>query len=254
MLSNITHMNLRFANSGVRIVSAMLVGMETKKEDLTNGAVAIVNAVNDAIRGTYQKWYDAGAYLGEGLVKGIASKKTNIFDMAQSVYNFGFASEKAIASGLGRYAELSSIYAQRATDSSIKYAKASLSGIASTTTDTINSSLTLRPVADLSNVSRSVNMVNSGLFSANRDLEASRMNAASLALNNQRVSSDQNGTTKVDNTEVVSAIRRLDERVGKLGSVVGSLKVYLDTGKLVGALASKVDSALGGISGTKGRA
>ena len=67
---------------------------------------------------------------------------------------------------------------------------------------------------------------------------------------------NQNGITigKVgDNSDVVSSIRNLTDRVDKLGASMTRMQVVLDTGATVGAIAPSMDRQLGRMEAYKER-
>ena len=136
-------------------------------------------------------------------------------------------------------------------------AKSSLNDALSKVSDMLNGDIdldpTIRPVVDLSNVSNSVNSLN-GMFGDHsiklggdirpyrNDIDLTSDISAQLLKNNLGGSSD-----------VVNAISKLREDVYILGDMLGRMKVVMDSGALVGAIAAPMNNALGERMMRKGR-
>ena len=175
--------------------------------------------------------YNAGTYLGSGLVGGINSKKT-------AAYNAGYALGRAAVKGekdgqksnspsketikAGKWLGEGLVIGIKAFASKVynsgrdlgRAATASISSSVSKITDMLNNDMdtqpAIRPVIDLSDVESGTNAINSMLkmgstigMSANVGIISSRMN--------QR---NQNGI----NSEVVSAIDKLRKDLGNVGN------------------------------------
>jgi len=119
--------------------------------------------------------------------------------------------------------------------------------------DYIDPNPTIRPVLDLSNVRNGVGaiggmlnsdqIVNSGLF---RGINFSK-GVNSLNFDGAKIAGGMN------NKDVVSELRSLANRFDGLNEAVHNMKVVLDSGELVGATTSKIDTALGTQAMRKGR-
>ena len=60
--------------------------------------------------------------------------------------------------------------------------------------------------------------------------------------------------TSINSTGVPDMIGNLTERVDALGQAITNMQIVLDSGALVGATSSKIDSKLGQISARRARA
>lgn len=241
---------------------------------MTTAASNISTAGSSAIRSTYISWYTAGQHIGNGLVSGLASRENaiisaarraamNAFTAAKRALDInspsgmfewiGMQSDYGFAGGLDRYSKVVALSAKDVANSAVNSAKAMLTGFSSTVTDGIDTTPTIRPVLDLTNVTNGVHMLN-GMFNADRSMNASVFagtlfgrNASNLAFDGNRIVGSTN------NKDVVAAINDLSDRFNNLSEAVRNINLVLDTGALVGQLDTKIDSQLGVLAGRRER-
>ena len=103
----------------------------------------------------------------------------------------------------------------------------------------VDTDLTIRPVLDLSELKGGVDTMN-GLFNTHPSLDMAYQTGLSF-----RASERSLREMKVDNAEVVSEITRLRGEVAELSGVIQRMRVVMDTGALVGAIATPMNQALG---------
>lgn len=104
----------------------------------------------------------------------------------------------------------------------------------------MDTSPTIRPVLDLSQVSSGVNDLNS-MISGNRSYELS---ARAKLDSDNAILEAQNGVT-VNNKDVISTILSIRQDISNLSEQVGKMQVVMDTGALVGQISSPIDNLLG---------
>lgn len=64
--------------SGVQLIDAFIVGMQSKTGNVSTAVTLISMAASVTISGTDSNWYSAGSNLGQGLVNGILSKLSDV--------------------------------------------------------------------------------------------------------------------------------------------------------------------------------
>ena len=127
--------------------------------------------------------------------------------------------------------------------------KQSLNNVLSRVFDVLNGDVdidpTIRPVVDLSDVTDSVNLMN-GMF-GDRTVKLGK--DISPYGNNLALTSDISARLLKNNangsSDVVTAIGELREDVYYLGDMLSKMKVVMDSGALVGAIATPMNAALG---------
>lgn len=257
-----------FKNAGKNIVANLVKGIDANKSALTGagsnamdhfaGGITknlkvvtdklkwiITNAVASA-KGYYSEFYSAGGYLGEGLVKGINAKKTD-------VYNAGFAlGQKAVQGekdgqksqspskltikagkwlGEGLVIGMEKMYS-KVYDSGYSLGETAVDSISTTVariSDAIDSDIdaqpTIRPVLDLSDVRAGASSI-SGMFDANPSV--------GVLSNVRAITSMMNGNQNGGNDDVISAIKDLGNKMsGKTGDTYQVNGITYDDGSNV---------------------
>ena len=214
-----------WTETGQQIPAGLAEGVAQSKStfinELTSMALSGVKAVKSAlaINSPSRVFRELGNFTGLGFVKGIS-------DYAQKSY--------AAGAGIADYA----------TDG--------LSNAMSTVTDLLNGDVeaqpTIRPVLDLTDLSRGADQIDS-LFYPRRSIGL--VSQASLAF---QESGRNNGMTiNVDNGDIVEELRSLREDMADMMDRMKRMQVVMDTGRLVGELAEPMDNALGQRVTRKGR-
>lgn len=220
----------------------------------------VASAASNGVRNSYNDFYNAGYYLVSGFANGIsansylaeararamaaaaanaARRELNEHSPSKVGYEIGDYFGVAFVNAIGSYEKSS----YEAGSEIAKSAKSGLSEAVSKISDFIDSDLdtepTIRPVLDLTNVA-------DGTGTIGRMLGAGY--SLNLASRNNAYTSTENGRglgVMSDNSDVVEAIASLRNDVSSLASVIGNLKVVMDTGALVGTLTGPLDASLG---------
>ena len=112
----------------------------------------------------------------------------------------------------------------------------------------IDTDPTIRPVIDLSDVTRGAGEIN-GLFGSGRSIDRAWRASAGI---NASISEGKSGIT-VQNDDVVAELRSLRGEMAAMTERMERMQVVLDTGALVGGMAGPMDAALGQMAIRKGR-
>lgn len=263
-----------FAISGADAADALLTGIQNGVATLPETTRKAANGGAAAAKTTYPTWHGAGAYLGRGLGNGILSMARSVQNSAISVSSgairsiqmiwqvhspsrvgndLGMNLDLGIAGGLDTYAKVVNQSATGMGNSAVESARMALNRMTTNLTDGIDTTPTIRPVIDMSNVQSGVSAINS-MFNANRSLSAGSFagaainrNAANLNIDGAQIMSSSG------NKDVVEAIQTLTDRFDSLSTAVASMKLVLDNGTLVGQLGPNMDKQLGVLAGRRER-
>ena len=106
----------------------------------------------------------------------------------------------------------------------------------------IDAEPTIKPVLDLSDVANGVKTMDKMLYTQKSVELAGNVNIGM----NTAMERNQNEKSKVYNDSgVISEIGKLREDINALAGAIAQMKLVMDTGSVVGALAGPMDSALG---------
>lgn len=114
--------------------------------------------------------------------------------------------------------------------------------------DNLDMQPTIRPVLDLSNLSKSADALDNMLYSE----YASKL-AGDIQFSMDSSQSGRQNRLIVDNDDVVEAISELRRDMSVMADSISRMQVVMDTGTLVGSLAAPLDSTLGRRQVFKGR-
>lgn len=217
--------------TAVGLMSGFILGLETKKNDVTSAIKVTLDNAISSIKGYYSSFYASGAYLVYGFTDGIsaniASAASAAASMASSAaaaarthlrinspskvfYEIGDYSGQGFVNALYDYADTSYEAGSEMADS----ARLGLRNAIGRIVDIINSDMdtqpTIRPVLDLSDVEAGVSSIG-GMFGMRPSVGVlGNVGAISATMSGF----GQNG----DNHEVVSAINKLNKSLGKVGN------------------------------------
>jgi hypothetical protein len=259
------------------VISALVHVIMTKTHDMTSVTTTMMNEVSKAIKAKKSDFETAGKYIVEGLADGINKNKSKAINAAIDVatkalkaakHALGEKSPSKEFAKVGMYADLGlagglTDYADTVTSSASKVGETAINGLSSAiskVSDVIDGNMelspTIRPVLDLSDVTSGAQQIN-GVLSANRSmalgLSVSRDTESTNAGLIDDLTSKIQELSSSSNSKVVKAIESLKGDIGTLADVMGALKVVLDTGTLVGAIAPEMDRSLGRLSVYDGR-
>lgn len=233
-----------FESAGKNFVSALVAGIDANAGDATTAGSSLGNNASTGARANFIGMFGAGQFLGAGLVAGIASKW-------QAAYNAGYSIGQAAVQGEKDGQESQS--PSKATIRAGKWlgeglvigigkmvgkvytagselggaASGSISSAVSKVADMVSYGIdaqpTIRPVLDLSDVEAGVGAIG-GMF-------GSPMGTLNMAgrINASMNSRSQNG----GNSDVVTAIDRLNKKMDNLGNTYQINGVTYDDGSNV---------------------
>jgi len=205
-------------------------GLKTKKEKFKSAAKTIAGSGVEGMREKYDGFYKAGSYLVEGFCKGISA---NDFKAAAKAKAMAEKAEQAAKDALGEHSPSKVFYkigdyagvgfvngldgyvekAYDITHSIGESAKAGLSNAISKVKNFIDNGIdstpTIAPVLDLSNVSDGIRAMNGMLDMGSTIGMSANVGSISTMMNSR----NQNGV----NDDVVSAINKLGASLGNLG-------------------------------------
>lgn len=237
------------------------------KKDTESELREMTESANSILR--QAGWDETGKQIVNGLTGGVESQKPSFLsvlkNMAMAGVNavkniLGIRSPSRVFGEIGNYAGLGFVnalltYADRSYDAGLQMADAAKEGLANSIqriADVVNSDIdtdpTIRPVIDLSDVTRGAGEIN-GLFGSGRSIDLAWRASAGI---NASISEGKSGIT-VQNDDVVAELRSLRGEMAAMTERMERMQVVLDTGALVGGMAGPMDAALGQMAIRKGR-
>lgn len=252
----------KFREFGVKMVDNVINGMNSKKSSVSTTAKSIAQSASDALGGKYQSAYNAGADMIQGFVNGMNSKRKLATNTAASIASAALQAAKdasGVASPSWKYAQMAEFCVDgivngfndnksNAVDAVVGVVNSMNSmyddkiGAMSRDANSFKFTPNITPVMDLNamsakNVRGSLRLNPSSVFDTS-DTMFQVEKQRSLRLDTSR-------QMKVDNSDVVKAVEDVTKQVGILGQQVTNMKMVMDSGAMVGALASKMDRKLG---------
>ena len=248
-------------------------GIRTTIGISSSAVAAACSSAAITARGYYGSFYSAGVYVASGFAAGITANtyaaQARAAAMASAAASAArralqIASPSKVFYSIGNFAGMGLVnaliaWSSKAFSAGEQMAKSAMEGVqglgdllASIIAEDVDVAPTITPVIDLTNVTSGLatmdSMFGARQISLNSDT-SNRLGSGIQTLN-------QNGITigKVgDNSDVVSSIRNLTDRVDKLGASMTRMQVVLDTGATVGAIAPSMDRQLGRMEAYKER-
>ena len=233
---------------------------EAETQEMVDAAQKILEAAG---------WDDTGKQIVYGLITGIEDAKSSYLDTLTKMALEGIEvvkdtleiqSPSRVFREIGNYAGLGLVYglndyASKSYDAGAtiaEEAKDGLSDAMQTITDYLNGDLEakpmIRPVLDLSDVSRGVNLLDN-TFSNQRMLALAGQASYGFSV----TTGDRDMTVHIDNDGVIRELRSLRGEMAEMTERMSRMQVVLDTGVLVGETIGKIDSALGQRQTYRGR-
>ena len=252
----------KFREFGVKMVDNVINGMNSKKSSVSTTASEIAQSAANALGGKYQSAYYSGAYMIQGFVDGMNSKRRLAINTAASIASAALQAAKnasGVASPSWKYAQMAEFCVDgivngfndnksNAVNAVVGVANSMNSmyddkiGAMSRDANSFKFSPNITPVMDLNamsakNVRGSLRLDPSSVFDTSSTMfEVEKQRSLRL---------DTSRQMKVDNSDVVKAVEDVTKQVGILGQQVTNMKMVMDSGAMVGALASKMDRKLG---------
>lgn len=220
----------KYKSLGTSLGTSLANGLKSKKSDIKKAITGGVKEGVDAVEGYRDDFYDAGAYIAQGMASGMNSKKKEIESAAEAMAAAAEAATRAklkinspskvfdviaqsvpegFANGIGRLKDRIKRAAGAMADTAVYGTRNALDGLTSILDGGLDPNPTIRPVMDLSDVRSGVSAISNML-----DLNAAvGMNANLGAVNAMMNRRSQNGT----NADVVSAIDKLRGELDNVG-------------------------------------
>lgn len=259
-ISSISDAAPRVLSATGKLMLSAIKGITSKKKLFAANFKGALNDAVDAVEGYYSNFSTAGGYLVEGFAAGIttntfqaeaaaaamaeaaklaAEEALGIASPAKEMIEDGMFTTEGFAKGILK--GISRVYdAGRRTAA---YAKQGFSDAISRVSDLIangiDSEPTIRPVLDLSDISAGADRIN-GMLSMNPSVGAMSNVTAISAMMSRR----QNGP----NSDVVSAIKDLGNRIGNMSGTVNNNYVngisYNDDSAVADAIGVLINAAI----------
>ena len=271
--SKVRSFNGIYYQAGRNLGLQLANGIRTTIGISSSAVAAACSSAAITARGYYGSFYSAGVYVASGFAAGITANtyaaQARAAAMASAAASAArralqIASPSKVFYSIGNFAGMGLVnalidWSSKAFSAGEQMAKSSMEGVqglgdllASIIAEDVDVAPTITPVIDLTNVTSGLatmdSMFGARQISLNSDT-SNRLGSGIQTLN-------QNGITigKVgDNSDVVSSIRNLTDRVDKLGASMTRMQVVLDTGATVGAIAPSMDRQLGRMEAYKER-
>lgn len=214
-------------------------------------------------------WTETGQQIPEGLAQGVSQSRSSFIDELTSMALAGVEAVKdtldinspsRVFRELGNFTGLGFVkgiadYAGRSYDAGAGIADSASEGISAAMSAAVEllsgdmeAQPTIRPVLDLSDVSRGASQLNS-LFYPQRTIGLAGQASISLRDSGR----DGGMTVSVDNGDIVEELRSLRSEMAGMMDRMERMRVVMDTGRLVGELAAPMDNALGQRAARRGR-
>ena len=252
----------KFRESGVKMVDNVINGMNSKVSSVSTSATSVAQSASYSLNGQYQSAYNAGANMIQGFINGMNSERQLAINTAASIaLDALYAANKAsgVASPSWKYAQMAEFCVDgivngfndnksNAVDAVVGVVNSMNSmyddkiGAMSSDANSFKFTPNVTPVMDLNsmssrNIRGSLRLDPSSVFDTSDTMfQVEKQRSLRLDVSRQM---------KVDNSDVVKAVEDVTNQVGILGQQVTNMKMVMDSGAMVGALASKMDRKLG---------
>ena len=211
----------RFRQFGETMMRNLEEGANANKADVQNSFESAVSDAADAVSGYYSEFYSAGSHVMDGLADGIWANRSAAINAAASAAAAAYAaakreldiqspskkfewlgrmSDEGLGRGFLKYAGVIQRGASKAGDVAYTGMESALEKITSILNDNIDSSPVIRPVLDLSDISRGVSLIDSLMMNQN-GLQISGINVSDFNMKNLDSISSVPSTVQSVNTE-----------------------------------------------------
>lgn len=258
----------KFRRFGETMMRNLEEGANSNKSAIQDTFEDAMSSAANAVSGYYSEFYSAGSYAMDGLADGIWANRSSAINAAASAAASAYAaakrqldihspskkfewlgrmSDEGLGGGFLKYAAVIQRGASRAADVAYSGMESALTKITSILNDNIDASPVIRPVMDLSDVSRGASLIDAlmmnqngtyfgGIYSGNtgRNLQA----VGTMPETNMI-------TAQTNNRDVVEAVNTLGERMDLIAEEIRNMQVVLDTGATVGGISNKMDQDFG---------
>ena len=258
----------KFRQFGETMMRNLEEGANSNKSAIQDTFEDAMSSAANAVSGYYSEFYSAGSYAMDGLADGIWANRSAAINAAASAAASAYAaakrqldinspsrkfewlgrmSDEGLGGGFLKYAGVIQRGASRAADVAYSGMESALTKITSILNDNIDASPVIRPVMDLSDVSRGASLIDSLLMNQNGTYFGG-IYSGNIGRNLQAVgtmSETKMITAQTNNRDIVEAVNTLGERMDLIAEEIRNMQVVLDTGATVGGISNKMDQDFG---------
>lgn len=254
LFKSLGRLYLKILDKGKELIGYLWDGIQNLP--LVENVKDFVSDAWDGIKDTFDDIYDIGAYLIEGLWDGIVSIKDWVVDNVSSLGEdilstiediFGIASPSKKTAEMGRYLmeglgngidDRANYAIDSAMDSAGKTLNAFNNVLSSPFQTAFTTTNAVRPIVDLSRVQN-----------GNAAISA-MLNGHSISVNGLKTSltadlADDISNIDFSSSDIVESIKKLQSDVVKLNENISKMQVVMDTGVVVGQIATPLDYEYG---------
>lgn len=198
-----------FKTKGQELMTNLKTGISDKLSSVKDAAKDVASKALSSVKDQLSKWKEIGGNLIDGLKEGISNAARKVVDAAKGVVSeaidaaknlLGIHSPSKVFAEIGRYADEGMViglktYASRVVDASEKVGKGAVDGISDVISGVANaleygmdSTPTIRPVLDLSDVASGFGVIDD-MISSRRSIDLASTNSFDM---NQRAKSNNN--------------------------------------------------------------
>ena len=235
-------------------------------QNIAEGIGNFVSNLVEGIGNVFKKIWEVGKNIGQGLWKGVTSVASGIWNgikgLGSWIVNgfksiFGIHSPSTVMAELGAYMGQGFANGITSTEDGVNR---SMDNMTSSALDIATNAAQMlydvatgqgsaepifTPVLNLSDYASPTSWAATQAYTPSAETAERVYRSNELA---QRIGGNQNGDpvkTNNDNSDVVTAIGQLGNRVDKMADAISRMKLVLDSGKTVGELTPKFDSTMG---------
>lgn len=252
-----------FTTKGKEIMTKFKEGIGNKLSEIKTKVGEILTGAMDKVSDKFQDFVNAGGNIIDGLIQGLSDGAQSVIDFIVGIASdaldaikdfFGIASpakafdeigvycDQGLINGFDKCSEDVTKAAEAIGKQALNGMRGTMSGLSDMVDLDIDAEPTIRPVLDLSEIANGVRDMDN-MMCAQKSVElAGNVNVGM----NSTLEENQNAKVKPYNDSgVIKEIGKLREDISMLAEAVSQMKLVMDTGTLVGALAGPMDSALG---------
>ena len=258
----------KFRQFGETMMRNLEEGANANKAGVQDSFESAMSDAANTVSEYYSEFYDAGSYVMDGLADGIWANRSAAINAAASAAASAYAaacseldinspskkfewlgrmSDEGLGGGFLKYAGIIQRGASKAADVAYSGMESALTKITSILNDNIDGSPVIRPVMDLSDVSRGASLIDSLLMNQNGTYFGG-IYSGNIGRNLQAVgtmSETKMITAQTNNRDIVEAVNTLGERMDLIAEEIRNMQVVLDTGATVGGISNKMNTELG---------
>lgn len=211
----------KFRRFGETMMRNLEEGANSNKSAIQDTFEDAMSSAANAVSGYYSEFYDAGSYVMDGLADGIWANRSAAINAAASAAASAYAaacseldinspskkfewigqmSDEGLGRGFLKYTGVIQRGASRAADVAYSGMESALTKITSILNDNVDASPVIRPVLDLSDISRGVSLIDSLMMNQN-GLQISGINVSDFNMRNLDSISSVPSTVQSVNTE-----------------------------------------------------